>query len=64
MTKNYAVIENDKVINVIVADDITIAEEVTGKECIECNGSFWIGWTRSDNTWIAPVKPIEESTND
>ena len=61
MSKNYAVIENDKVINVIVADTLKIAKEVTGKECIECDGSFWIDWTRTDTEWIAaPV--IEETT--
>lgn len=55
MTKNYAVLNGDTVINVIVADSITIAKKVTGKECIECDGSFWIGWTRTDDAWIAPV---------
>jgi hypothetical protein len=57
MAKNYAVIENDTVTNVIVADSVTIAKKVTGKECIECDGSFWIGWTRTDEEWIAPVVP-------
>lgn len=33
--KNFAVIENNKVINVIVADSKTLAEELTGKLCIE-----------------------------
>ena len=55
MAKNYAVINGDTVINVIVAESVTIAKKVTGKECIECNGSFWIGWTRTDDQWIAPV---------
>lgn len=32
---NYAVIQNDKVTNVIVADSKEIAEEVTGLICIE-----------------------------
>jgi hypothetical protein len=58
---NYLVIENDKVINVIVADTAEIAAEVTGKEVIESTSSEpWINWTRSGNTWIAPV--VEEST--
>jgi len=61
MTKNYAVIENNKVINVIVADALAIAEEVTGKECIECDGSFWINWTRSGDTWVKPVEPVEQT---
>jgi hypothetical protein len=55
MSKNYAVIENDKVINVIVADSLKLAKDLTGKECIECDGSFWIDWTRSDDEWIKPI---------
>jgi hypothetical protein len=31
---NYAVIDNNRVVNVIVADLQNIAEEVTGLECI------------------------------
>jgi hypothetical protein len=60
MTKNYAVIENNQVLNVIVAESLKIAEEVTGQECVECNGSFWIGWTRNGKEWIAPAEPIVE----
>lgn len=37
---NIAVIENNKVINIIVADSIEIAEEVTGLQCIDCTD----GW--------------------
>ena len=63
---NYLVIENNKVINVIVADTAEIAAEVTGKEVIESiNSTPWIGWTRSGDTWTEPVieQPvIEEST--
>jgi hypothetical protein len=54
MAKNYAVIENDIVINVIVAETLKIAKDITGKECVECDGSFWIGWTRNGKDWIAP----------
>jgi hypothetical protein len=53
---NYAVINNEIVENVIVADTLEIAEQVTGKECVECDGSFWIGWTRKGKKWIAPVE--------
>lgn len=53
--KNYLVIENDKVINVIVADSAEIAAEVSGKEVQESTGATpWIGWTRLDGTWIEP----------
>jgi hypothetical protein len=63
MTKNYAVIANNTVINVIVADSKEIAEQVRNTECVECDGSFWIGWTRSGKKWIAPVEetPVEQT---
>ena len=32
---NFAVIDGDKVLNTIVANSKTVAEEVTGKTCIE-----------------------------
>lgn len=60
--KNFAVIENDYVINVIVADTLTFAKKSTGLECVETDGSFWIGWTRVDGEWVAPV--IVEETDD
>ena len=55
--KNFAVIENDKVINVIVAETIKIAKEVTGKECVECDGSFWVDWERVEGQWVKPATP-------
>ena len=33
--KTFAVIENEKVLNTIIADSKAIAEEVTGKTCVE-----------------------------
>lgn len=58
---NYLVIEDNKVINVIVADTAEIAAEVTGKEVIESTSSEpWLNWTRSGDTWTAPV--VEEPT--
>jgi hypothetical protein len=62
MAKNYAIIENDKVINVIVADTLKLAKELTGKECIECDGSFWINWTRVNGEWIKPVEIDDTET--
>jgi hypothetical protein len=54
---NYLVIEDNKVVNVIVADTAEIAAEVTGKEVIESTSSEpWINWTRSGDTWTAPVE--------
>jgi hypothetical protein len=51
---NYAVIENNIVTNVIIADTLEIAQAVTNAECVECDGSFWIGWTRINNEWVNP----------
>lgn len=52
----YAVIENDIVINVIVADTLEIAQEVTGKTCIEYNDTnpAGIGWTYDGEKFVAP----------
>ena len=59
--KNYLIIKNNVVVNVIVADSIEIAEQVTGAEAIESTSSTpWIGWTRSGSNWIAPT-PIEDN---
>jgi hypothetical protein len=53
---NYLIIENNKVTNVIVADDLETAQSVQpNKEIIESTGPTpWIDWTRSGNTWTAP----------
>jgi hypothetical protein len=53
---NYAVLNDNLVINVIDAETLEIAKDATGKECVECDGSFWLGWTRSGKKWIAPVE--------
>ena len=59
---NYAVIEHKTIVNVIVADSKEIAEEVTGKLCIELPEiGFGIGNTWDGTNFIARV---EEVTND
>ena len=61
----YAVIENNTVINVIVADSKEIAEEVTGKLCIKStqdNGAG-IGFAFDGEKFINPA-PIQEPIND
>lgn len=57
---NFAVIENDLVINVIIADDLEIAEQVTGKPCIEYDDDnpAGIGWTYDGESFTPPK--IEE----
>lgn len=53
--KTYAVIQNNKVINVIVADSKEIAEEVTNFTCVEYSPESGIGldWTY-DGTNLTP----------
>jgi hypothetical protein len=53
---NFAIIEDNKVINVIVADSVEIAIEVTNKEVLETTGEPWIGWTLVDGVWTKPVE--------
>lgn len=56
---NYAIIENDVVINVIVAESKEIAEEVTGLEVVETIGQPWAGWQRVDGEWVDPNPVVE-----
>jgi len=60
---NFAVIENEKVTNTIVADSKAIAEEVTGKTCIEftTENPACIGLGYDGTTFEQPA-PIEEDT--
>lgn len=52
----YAILENNLVTNVIIADTLQIAEEVTGKTCIEYDDEnpAGIGWTYDGEKFIAP----------
>jgi hypothetical protein len=57
---NYAIIENDKVINVIVADTAEIAIELTGKKVIEATDGLSVGWTCIDGTWLPSIQEETE----
>jgi hypothetical protein len=51
----YAVIKDEVVINLIVADSKDIAEEVTGETCIECDDQpVEIGGTYDGTRFINP----------
>ena len=52
----FAIINNNTVENVIVADDLAIAESVTGKLCVEYTeeNPAGIGWTYNGVNFIAP----------
>jgi hypothetical protein len=55
---SFAVIENELVKNIIVAESKEIAEEVTGKICVQIEwvpGAPGIGWTYKDGTFTAPI---------
>jgi len=57
---NYAVLNNNTVTNVIVADTKEIAETVTGLTCVEYTDEnpAGIGYTYDGENFIAPV--VEE----
>jgi hypothetical protein len=62
----YAIINNEKIDNVIVADDAETALTYGGgTEVLETTGEPWIGWVRVDGNWIDPndlVADDESST--
>jgi hypothetical protein len=62
--KTYAVIQNNKVINVIVAESKEIAEEVTNFTCVEYAPDSGVGldWIY-DGTDITPPS-IEETQSE
>lgn len=62
---NFAVIENGIVTNTIVADSKAIAEEVTGKTCVEYTNSnpACIGLGYDGTTFEQPA-PIEITSED
>lgn len=53
---NFAVIENDVVVNIILADTQEIANQVTNKECVQYadENPIGIGWIRENGTFVAP----------
>lgn len=61
---NYAIIENNQVVNVIVADSLEVAQQSTNKEVLETTGQPWIGWIRVDGQWVKPqpIIDVEEIT--
>jgi hypothetical protein len=54
---NYAVLNGDKVSNIIVADSKEVAEQITGTTCIEYTDESpaSIGWTYDGTTFTAPT---------
>lgn len=60
----FAVIENDIVINRIVAESKEIAESVTGKTCVECDGTSIVGGSYVDGMFAGSVEHTEPDTSD
>jgi hypothetical protein len=50
---NFAIHDGTTVLNVIVADSLDIAEQVTGMSALETEGAPWIGWTLEAEGWRA-----------
>ena len=57
----FAIILDNKVINIIDAPSLEVAQEATGKTCIEYTkeNPAGIGWTYADGVFTAPV--VEET---
>lgn len=56
---NYAIHDGTTVVNVIVAENQQVAEEVTGMAAVETDGSPWIGWTLVNGEWAEPLPEPE-----
>lgn len=59
----YAVIRNNKVDNVIVADTKEIAEQITGFTCVEYTNEnpAMIGWIWDGTSFINPMAITEDN---
>jgi hypothetical protein len=56
----YLVIENEEVVNSIIADSVELASQLTGRVCIKVeheNGEPDIGWSYINGNFIAPSTP-------
>lgn len=64
----YAIIQNDTVVNLVVADSAQAAIDATGaEEVLEVIGQApWFHWKRSGNIWsMQPItQPEEPVVND
>ena len=60
----YAVIENNVVTNRIVAESKEIAESVTGKTCVECDGTSTVGGYYLDGVFAGPIGSPDEDSDE
>lgn len=63
---NWAIIENNKIINRIIADTKEIAEELTGLQAIDDEGWIQIGFEKFNDSWRPsyPTDGLEYSWDD
>lgn len=56
---NFAMLNGDEVVNILVADSLEIAQSITGATCVECTGNSnaHVGGTYVDGEF-RPVKPF------
>ena len=56
---NYAIIQNNEIVNIIVAENETIAMDVSGASEVLLleNNDLKIGWTRVEGVWKDPFAP-------
>jgi hypothetical protein len=59
--KRYAVLENETVVNVIVADSKFIKEHYS--TAIECSDEVSIGWCHDGENFYIPVYEVEDKLN-
>lgn len=57
---NFAVIDNGIVLNTIVAESKALAEEITGKTCVEFTeeNPAYIGFGYNGTTFEVPLSPV------
>jgi hypothetical protein len=62
----FAVIKDNVVVNIILADTLEDAEQSTNSVCIEYTNEFpaGIGWTFNGETFDRPQPPVVESTQE
>ena len=58
----YAIIENDEVVNVIVADDVFLKQSKI--KATECGDEVYPGWKLLDKKFVAPEPNISQRIND
>lgn len=60
---NIAIIENDVIVNVIVADEEWAKDAFPDYEIIVCPSGVGVGWTREGEDWNPPLSPETHPVN-